>query len=127
MLIKPIEFYADPPITPAEFDEETDIYDEERLFIDRIEHCIARYRSRRKLDADKANIFSKYLALGGVDSTIKAFTGGMDQETLDNYDAIEIAALRAQDYIRGGSAKFYDPAKPENWEVDFEGVAKGFL
>jgi hypothetical protein len=65
--------------------------------------------------------------LGGVDSTLKAFTGGLDKETLDNSTATEIAAIQATDYVRTGTqnAKFYDGS--DNWVVDFEGVAKGFL
>jgi len=95
----------------------------------RIEHCIQRYRSRRKLDATRSNIFSKYLALGGVDSSAKTFTGGLDKDTLQNATAQEIAAIQATDHIRGGlnNAKFFDPSNAENWVVDFEGVVKGFL
>lgn len=68
--------------------------------------------------------------LGGVEaSTNKAFTGGLDQETLDNANAEEIAAIQATDHIRigGKNAKYYDPSEPEKWVVDFEGIAKGFL
>jgi hypothetical protein len=65
--------------------------------------------------------------LGGVDYSLKAFTGGLDQDTLDNSTTAEIAALQATDYVHTGTqnAKFYDGS--ENWVVDFEGVAKGFL
>ena len=68
--------------------------------------------------------------LGGVEAaTSKSFTGGLDKETVDNSTAEEIAAIQATDFIRTGSmnAKYYDPLKPEDWVVDFEGVAKGFL
>jgi len=65
--------------------------------------------------------------LGGVDSTLKAFTGGLDKETLENSTSAEIAAIQATDYVQIGTnnAKFYDGS--DNWVVDFEGVAKGFL
>jgi hypothetical protein len=68
--------------------------------------------------------------LGGVESsTTKAFTGGLDKETLETATAEEIAAIQATDHIRTGgkNAKYYDPAEPGKWVVDFEGVAKGFL
>lgn len=68
--------------------------------------------------------------LGGVEaSTTKQFTGGLDKETLQNSTAQEIAAIQATDFIRAGNmnAKYFDPSDPENWVVDFEGVAKGFL
>lgn len=98
--------------------------------ISRIQTCIQRYRARRKLDALKANIFTKYLVLGGIEATGKAFTGGiLDEETLEQCTAEEIAALQATDFVRSGTtnAKYYDPAKPDGWVVDFEGIAKGFL
>jgi hypothetical protein len=65
--------------------------------------------------------------LGGVDSTPKSFTGGLDQETLEKSTASEIVAIQATDYVKTGSqnAKYYDGSN--NWVVDFEGVAKGFL
>lgn len=96
----------------------------------RIEVCIQRYRARRKLDEVRSNILTKYFMLGGVEATNKAFTGGgLNQETLDNATAEEIAAINATDYVRANkrdkNAKYYDGS--EDWVVDFEGVAKGFL
>ncbi|KAE8442563.1 hypothetical protein EG329_003050 [Mollisiaceae sp. DMI_Dod_QoI] len=121
------EFYADAPITPEEHEEETDLYDVSLPFESRIQTCIQRYRARRNLDSDRSNILTKYFMLGGVESGTKAFTGGLDQETIESSTAAEIAALQASDYIRTGSgnAKYYDGS--DNWVVDFEGVAKGFL
>jgi hypothetical protein len=122
------EFYADPPITPDEYNEEIhDIYHHSRDFIERIEQCIQRYRARRKLDSYKANIFNKYLTLGGIDCSIKAFTGALDKDTMEASTAGEIASIQARDYIRAGNPKFYDPNNSVYWAVDFEGVAKGFL
>lgn len=96
----------------------------------RIETCIQRYRKKRNLDETRSKILTRYLMLGGVEaSTTKAFTGGLDQETLHNATADEIAAIQATDYIRSGSKmeKYYDPTEPGKWIIDFEGVAKGFL
>lgn len=124
------EFYADPPITPEEHEEEEDLYDQSRPFASRIQTCIQRYRARRKLDALKANIFTKYLILGGIEATGKAFTGGiLDNETLEHCTAEEIATLQATDFIRSGAtnSKYYDPANPDDWVVDFEGISKGFF
>jgi hypothetical protein len=67
--------------------------------------------------------------LGGVDaSTTKQF-GGLDKETIESSTAQEIADMQATDFIRFGlnNEKFFDPCNSENWVVDFEGVAKGFL
>ena len=68
--------------------------------------------------------------LGGVDaSAAKQFTGGLDRETIENSTAQEIADIQATDFIRSGHSneRFFDPCNPENWVVDFEGIAKGFL
>lgn len=78
---------------------------------------------------------TKYLTLGGVDASPKQFTGGaLDEETLANATAEEIAALQATDFVRGGGGgalglnrKYYDPSEADGWVVDFEGVAKCFL
>ncbi|EHL02546.1 hypothetical protein GLAREA_01868 [Glarea lozoyensis ATCC 20868] len=123
------EFYADPPITPEEaIEERHDLYSPTRPFPDRIQTCIQRYRARRKLDEIKANCFNKYLILGGIESTNKAFTGGaLDDETLATTTADEIAAIQATDFVRPGNKKYYDPAESDKWIVDWEGVAKGFL
>jgi hypothetical protein len=123
------EFYADPPITPEEaLEERHDLFSPARSFPDRIQTCIQRYRARRKLDSIKANCFNKYLILGGIESTNKAFTGGaLDEDTLATATAEEIAAIQATDFVRPGSKKYYDPAESDKWVVDWEGVAKGFL
>ncbi|KAM3069454.1 hypothetical protein ACMFMG_005559 [Clarireedia jacksonii] len=121
------EFYADPPITPDEHEEESNIYHEGRPFVERIETCIQRYRARRRLDNARSNILTKYFSLGGIESGSKTFNGGLDKDTLENSTAAEIAAIRATDFIRTGSSKYYDPEDDENWIVDWEGVAKGFL
>ena len=68
--------------------------------------------------------------LGGVEASKKAFTGGeLDKETLENCTAKEIEALKAQDYVRPEwgvkNSKYYDGS--DDWVVDLEGDAKGFL
>jgi len=64
--------------------------------------------------------------LGGVEAaTSKAFTGGLDKATIEESTADEIIAMQATDFIGTDNAKFYDGS--DNWVVDFEGVAKGFL
>ncbi|KAI9649675.1 hypothetical protein NHQ30_002256 [Ciborinia camelliae] len=121
------EFYADPPLTPDEYEEECDTYDESRPFDERIQTCIQRYRARRKLDSIRSNILTKYFALGGIEAGAKTFNGGLDKETLENSTAAEIAAIQATDFVRSSNAKYYDPSDTENWVVDWEGIAKGFL
>lgn len=121
------EFYADPPLTPNEYEEERDVYHEGRSFAERIQTCIQRYRARRKLDSVRSNILTKYFALGGIEVGTKTFNGGLDKETLENSTAAEIAAIQATDFVRSSNSKYYDPSDTENWVVDWEGVVKGFL
>lgn len=94
-----------------------------------MQQCIQRYRARRKLNSERANIFSKYLILGGVDAGVKAFSGGLDKDTLENCNAGEIIDIQATDHIRNGNGhvKFYDASNPVHWIIDFEGIVKGFL
>jgi len=80
------------------------------------------------MNNERSNIFSKYLVLGGVDASVKAFNGGLDKETLESSTASEIADIQATDHIRSnGPIKFYNAGDPVHWVIDFEGVAKGFL
>lgn len=94
----------------------------------RIQNCIQKYRARRKLNSERSNILTQYLILGGVESSAKAFGGGLDRQTIENSTAEEIAAIQATDYVRTHgwiNAKTYDGS--ENWVVDWEGIAKGYL
>lgn len=118
------EFFADPPLTPSEDAENKDfLYAPDRSFVERIETCIQRYRARRKLDAERSKIFTKYMVLGGIDAGIKPFTGGIDRDGT----AQEIAAVVASDFVGTNNIKYFDMSNSKHWVVDFEGVVKGFL
>lgn len=58
---------------------------------------------------------------GGIESGPNQFTGGFSKEDIEDKDAGEVAAIKAQHFVR---QDVLDEAK---WKVDFEGVAKGFL
>ncbi|RYO86449.1 hypothetical protein DL766_003098 [Monosporascus sp. MC13-8B] len=116
------EYYADPPITPAEAAEEKDTYSH------RMEECIQRYRARRRMDQEQTQMFNKYLFMGGIDSQPRQFTGmAMDTEALAEADKDQIRTMTAVDFIGGAGSRFYEFGEDEHWEVDFEGVVKGFL
>ncbi|OLN95720.1 Argonaute-binding protein 1 [Colletotrichum chlorophyti] len=115
------EFYADPPMTPAEAREER-----ENLYHPRIESCIQRFRSRRRLGASD-KLFNKYLFLGGIDSNQRMFGGqadadmeGLTPEEKRNATAIDTV------YSSGGGSRFYNADEPEGWDVDFAGIVAGF-
>ncbi|RYP72968.1 hypothetical protein DL769_004317 [Monosporascus sp. CRB-8-3] len=116
------EYYADPPITPAEAAKEKGIYSH------RMEECIQRYRARRRLDQEQTQIFNKYLFMGGIDSQPRQFTGmAMDTEALAEADKDQVRTMTAVDFIGGAGSRFYEFGEDEHWEIDFEGVVKGFL
>jgi hypothetical protein len=125
--------YCDPPTTQSEFQEEThDLYHPSKPFHTRIETCTQRYRSRRRLDALRSSILDTYLNFAGVNTSAKTFNGGaLDKNTIDEYNASEIADIQAVDMVNsalaGQSRKFYSTQNAQHWVVDFEGVTKGFL
>ncbi|KAK4169677.1 Argonaute complex, subunit Arb1 [Cladorrhinum sp. PSN259] len=130
------EYYCEPPMTPAEYEEErTVIYSSDRSFVDRIEECIQRYRARRRLEGDRNKLFSEYLLLGGVDATVRQFNSSakISDETLQESSKSEIREMISDDVITRGRetdsayARYFNPNFPDHWDVDFTGVASGFL
>ncbi|KAH0046561.1 hypothetical protein KCU72_g9632, partial [Aureobasidium melanogenum] len=114
------EFYADAPVTPAAFEEEQSLYDKDISFETRIETAIQRYRARRKFHQQTAQVFNKFMTYGGIECGPKMF-GGSDNRDLAEMDAAEIAAVTAIHFVSE------DVLYTDRWEVDFAGVAKGFL
>ncbi|CAN8102758.1 unnamed protein product [Discula destructiva] len=125
--------YADPPVTPSQHAEEMQLYDQFRPFHERIEECIQRYTARRRMPQDRSQLFSKYLYLGGIDTTQRQFTGTAKhvKDLKENdYSTDEIRGITANEFLsRDSEAKglFYSPNAPEHWDVDFAGVVAGFL
>ncbi|POS78713.1 hypothetical protein DHEL01_v202897 [Diaporthe helianthi] len=120
--------FADPPVTPMEYAAERKIYDP------RIEECIQRYMSRRRLTNERRTLFTKYLALGGVDTDQRQFTGTAkhvkDMKEDDEYDADNFREVTANEGLSRDweeMGKYYNPHYPEHWDVDFAGVVAGFL
>ncbi|KAK0726342.1 Argonaute complex, subunit Arb1 [Apiosordaria backusii] len=120
-------------MAPAEaFDEKHLIYPPEREFVERIEEAIQRYRGRRRLDSVRNQIFTQYLMLGGIDATVRQFQGAekLPDDLLRESSKGELRDMVSDDVIqRGGEGggRFYHPAHPEHWDVDFTGVAAGFM
>ncbi|KAK4125660.1 hypothetical protein N657DRAFT_591356 [Parathielavia appendiculata] len=122
-------------MTVAEYNEEKEvIYASHRPFVDRIEECIQRYRARRRLGPQRDTLFSRYLVLGGIDTTVRQFQGTrtITDDVLEDASKGEVREMTADDVIqRGGDGnynpRFYNPNYPEHWDVDFTGVAAGFV
>ncbi|KAF5520684.1 Argonaute-binding protein 1 [Colletotrichum aenigma] len=124
------EYFADPPMTPAEAKEEREnIYSPLIPFVDRIQSCIQRFRSRRRITGtESTQLFNQYLFLGGVDTSPRLFGGNIDADT-EGMTPDERRTATATDvvYTSGGGSRFYNADEPEGWDVDFAGVAAGFL
>ncbi|KOS20556.1 Argonaute-binding protein 1 [Escovopsis weberi] len=98
-------------------------------FARRMQTCIQRFRSRRRLQGQLSNYFNQYLFLGGVDTTPNTH-GGWDPKALkESFSPAERRDILATDVIHSGDGadeRFYN-GNDENWCVDFTGVAAGFL
>ncbi|KAG5922729.1 hypothetical protein E4U42_005370 [Claviceps africana] len=117
------EFFADPPLTPDEAAEER-----LEIYAPRIQSCIQRFRSRRRLQGHQTLYFNEYLFLGGVDTSQNAFAG-LDAKDLGHLTPAERRDATARDTVHAGSAadeQFYN-GDAEHWSVDFAGVAAGFF
>ncbi|KAF1817421.1 hypothetical protein P152DRAFT_445512 [Eremomyces bilateralis CBS 781.70] len=114
------EWYADPPVTPAEYKDDAQCYDSSIPIDARMEAAVQRYSSRRKFHQTTRAIFSAWFRYSGWDAGQRQFQGN-DPKELENYDAPEIALMT--------STLFPGEDKDDRtkWVVDFEGVAKGFL
>ncbi|KAH6632179.1 Argonaute complex, subunit Arb1 [Chaetomium tenue] len=129
------EFYCDPPLTVAEHSEEKDvIYPPHRPFVDRIEECVQRFRARRRMSPERELLFSRYLVLGGIDATVRQFQGtrNIGDDVLADSTKSAVREMTADDVIQRGvdgnrSVRFYNPNYPDHWDVDFTGVAAGFV
>lgn len=80
------------------------------------------------MDNARANLFDKYLALGGIDTSPRMFQG---TKSLDMNDASnnDIRDMTAGDVIHRGSSnsRYYNTSDDEHWDVDFSGVVAGYL
>jgi hypothetical protein len=81
------------------------------------------------LDNDRANYFNKYLFLGGIDTGPRMFQSQLKYDTT-GYTKSEMRQVEAVDLIHLGAtndhSRFWSPGS-ERWDVDFAGVAAGFL
>ncbi|KAG9253812.1 Argonaute siRNA chaperone complex subunit Arb1-domain-containing protein [Emericellopsis atlantica] len=122
------EFFADAPMTPQEAkEEEENVYSVDLPFEERIQSCITRFRTRRRLQAPYDRFFNEYLFLGGIDSNPNPF-GGQDPKALKSLTPAERREATATSHVHQGEGdqKFYN-GDDEHWSVDFAGVAAGFF
>lgn len=106
----------------------TTISPETNARISRIEECLNRFRSRRRLQGELIRYFNEYLFLGGIDASQRSFQG---------VDPKEYAAASAEEKQQlanaygvlgtGENPKFYSPTTGEHWSIDFSAVVAGYL
>lgn len=77
------------------------------------------------MDSERKDLFDKYLSFGGIDTSPKMFSGGLDANMLSEHNAKEIQEITATDAV--GADKADIGKDSSTWVVDFEGVAKAFL
>ncbi|KAF3066219.1 Argonaute-binding protein 1 [Trichoderma lentiforme] len=117
------EYFADPPMTPDEAMEE-----KQEIYSPRIQSCIQRFRSRRRIQFPRTTYFDDYLFLGGVDTNQGAYLG-LDPKELKKLTPAQRREATARDVVyegTGGGDRFYNGDETK-WTVDFASVAAGFL
>ncbi|KAJ5952268.1 uncharacterized protein N7479_010681 [Penicillium vulpinum] len=111
-------FYADAPITPAEFEENKKIYDPALPILDRIDEGIKRFLYKRRLEPYRRKVFLKYLQYGGVSVGPKYLQGVTPSELK------EMTKEEAMD-ARCTTAIF--PKRDKPYPITFNDVATGYL
>ncbi|KAF1955732.1 hypothetical protein CC80DRAFT_525921 [Byssothecium circinans] len=122
-MMKPTGFektYVEPPITPAEAQEELAMYDPEKPFVERIELAIQRFKSKRRMHEMYAIAFNKWMKFGGVECGPRMF-GGLTNNDKAEMDSEEIARALATHHVP------WDRADEKLWAVDFVGVGEAFM
>ncbi|PUU75857.1 Argonaute complex, subunit Arb1 [Tuber borchii] len=115
------EHHVEGPMTPEAALEEQSLYHPTKPFSERIELCIQRYKSKRKFDALRSQIFTTYLTLGGISTGPKQFSGGLDYKQNDHLDKEQLETMAATDFVSTSLDE------DDEWEVDFPFVVRGFL
>lgn len=123
-MLKPTGFedsYVEGPITPAQAEEEIRLYDPEKPFVERIEIAIQRFKQKRRMHEMYAKVFNKWMRFGGVECGPRMFGGKPSQQEMKEMDAEDIVKALATHHVP------WDREEEDEWVVDFEGLAKGFL
>lgn len=109
-------------ITPDEHEKNLTLYNPEYSFWQRIENAIAHYQSKRKKHQKTQHIFNLWMSYGGITSGPSPFSGGATDAGIEELDKEEALLV--------GNVYAVDPQvlqDDQDWIVDFEAVALGFL
>ncbi|CAI7675166.1 unnamed protein product [Penicillium manginii] len=107
------EYNADGPLTPAEHDELSLLYNP------RFEDALMRFQHKRRILPDRLNVFHKYLVYGGVSAGPNYGTGVSAKEVkgMTDEEAMQARTQTAVEKSREGL----------KLDISFNEVAKGFL
>jgi len=122
-MMKPTGFepnYVEPPVTPDEAREEEAMYSPDKPFVERIELAIQRFKEKRRMHKDYAQVFDKLMQMGGVDSG-QRIAQGLSKQEIGQMAAEERAIARATHKVP------WDRADENHWVVDFAAIIRAFL
>lgn len=83
----------------------------------RLEDAILRFQKKRRIESDRAAVFTKYLSYGGVDVSQKSFAG-LDAREMQEMDNEQILIARGQTSISQDRSDL---------DIDFDAVVRGYL
>lgn len=120
------------PITPAQAAKNHEHYDQRLSIVSRMESAINNYAVNRKMHQDERFVFEKFIEYGGFDVKAPPFSGRMTKKMLkeEGYGREEMPSPDWYDLTELVQEAFWKEADHEilsDWEIDFVGVAKGFL
>ncbi|KAJ5356321.1 Argonaute complex subunit Arb1 [Penicillium concentricum] len=111
-------FYADAPITPAEFEENKTIYDPALPILDRIDEGIKRFLYKRRLEPYRRKVFLKYLQYGGV---------SVGPNHSQGVTPSELKEMTKEEAMQARCTTAIFPKRGKPYPIDFNAVATGYL
>jgi len=123
-MLKPTGFednYAEGPVKPEEASVDQQLYDPDKPFIERIELAIQRFKQKRRMHEMYSRVFGKFMLYGGVESGPRMFGAKPSPAEMKEMEAEELTRALATHHVP------WSRQDEQQWVVDFDGVAKGFL
>lgn len=119
-------FYADAPMTPAEYAERRELYNPGLSFLDRVLTAIERFEQTRRLTPERRDAFYKWLHYGGIKVGTNPFSSGQDEEEMDKG---EIAAIKSKVRVPDALRQALETASTDDptYIIDFLGCTRAFL
>lgn len=119
-------FFADSPMTPAEFAERQKLYDPDFSFLDRLLTAISKFEQTRKLTPERRDVFYKWLHYGSIKIGANPFSSGIDEEAMDKD---EIAATKSKVQVPDELREALETVDSETplYAIDFLACTRAFF